>query len=201
MWRSSVRPSLFPTGFPRGGKQNEGHQWQHLFCFIDKRKLGVQMQRLHLERSAVHHQHRPATHQANKPPISLAWKPRLVLDKHQTAITPSVDGSSSHTLWISYFNVGRWTAQGHSDFLQAGVKGQLPSVVDPSKVIGGQQVNLGRLHSLLHPLQDLPRKCKECRNHRSFLLQAEMICWILDEQMRRLRSLTKNNNVKGSRDY
>lgn len=73
-------------------------------------------------------------------------------------LTPCVEGNSSHTLWISYFNVRCWATEGHSDFLEAGVKGQQPSVAHSAEVIGGQQVNLGRLHGLLHPLQDLQQR-------------------------------------------
>lgn len=60
-----------------------------------------------------------------------------------------------HTFWIFYLNVRCWAAEGHGDFLEAGVKGHLPSVADPTEVISGQQVDLGRLHGLLHPFKDL----------------------------------------------
>lgn len=72
---------------------------------------------------------------------------------------------TSHTLRVFYLNVRRWATEGHSDFLEAGVKRHLPSVADPTEVICGQQVDLGRLHGLLHPFQDLQRrKCKACSN-------------------------------------
>lgn len=95
--------------------------------------------------SITEHPHHPLINHSNKCPISLEWSP----------FTPRVDGNSFLTLWIYYFNVRCRPTQGHSDFLEAGVKGQLPSVADPTGVVGGQQVNLGRLHGLLHPLQNL----------------------------------------------
>lgn len=52
-------------------------------------------------------------------------------------------GNFYHTLRVFYLNVRRWAAEGHSDFLEAGVKGHLPSVGGPAEVISGQQVNLG----------------------------------------------------------
>lgn len=61
------------------------------------------------------------------------------------------------TLGICYFDVWGWTAESNSDFFEAGVKGHLPCVADPSKVVCGQQVDLRGLHSLLHPLQDLEK--------------------------------------------
>lgn len=54
-----------------------------------------------------------------------------------------VYGNASHTLRVSYVNVRCWAAEGHSDFLEAGVKGYLPSVADPTEVISGQQVDFG----------------------------------------------------------
>lgn len=85
---------------------------------------------------------------------------------------------TSHTLWVSYFNVRSGAAEGHSDFFEAGVKGHLPSVADPTEVISGQQVDLGRLHCLLHPFQNLHngKKCEECRNHGSFTLWEMYAC-------------------------
>lgn len=47
------------------------------------------------------------------------------------------------TLWVSYLNLGCWATEGHSDFLEAGVKGHLPSVADPTEVISRQQVDFG----------------------------------------------------------
>lgn len=130
----------------------------------------------------------PPTNQGNHSPVSKR-NPLFVA------------GKSPHTLWISNFDVGRWAAQGHSDFLEAGVKGQLPSVADPAEVIGGQQVNLGRLHGLLHPLQNLQqgnvknagitdRFC--CRKLPVGFRGTQITSWI------RFISLGKNNNVKGS---
>lgn len=53
----------------------------------------------------------------------ISWTSINITKKKTTTITPFVDGSSSHTLWISYFNARCWATQGHSDFLEAGVKG------------------------------------------------------------------------------
>lgn len=52
-------------------------------------------------------------------------------------------GNTALTLWVYYLNVGCWAAEGHCDFLEAGVKGHLPGVADPAEVIRGQQVDLG----------------------------------------------------------
>lgn len=72
--------------------------------------------------------------------------------------------SASHTLRVPDLNVGRWAAEGHSDLLETGVKGQLPSVADAAGVIGGQQVDFGRLHGFLHPLQNLQRRQENAEN-------------------------------------
>lgn len=72
--------------------------------------------------------------------------------------------SASPTLRVSYLNVGRWAAEGHSDLLQTGVKGQLPNVADAAGVISGQQVDLGRLHGFLHPFQNLQRRQRNAEN-------------------------------------
>lgn len=69
-----------------------------------------------------------------------------------------------YTLWISYFNVRRWAAEGHGDFLEAGVKGQLPSVADPTEVISGQQVDLRGLHRLFYPFQNLQQWEENVKN-------------------------------------
>lgn len=55
--------------------------------------------------------------------------------------TPLCCGASP-TLRVSYLNVGRWAAEGHSDLLETGVKGQLPNVADAAGVISRQQVDL-----------------------------------------------------------
>lgn len=52
-------------------------------------------------------------------------------------------GNPYHTLGVRYLNVRCWATEGHSDFLQAGVKRHLPSVAGLTEVISGQQVDLG----------------------------------------------------------
>lgn len=117
--------------------------------------------------------------------------------------------SASHTLRVSDLNVGRWAAEGHGDLLETGVKGQLPSVADAAGVIGGQQVDLGRLHGFLHPLQDLQRRRENAengiRNHGSFTFvgNAASISTLQIRARIRLQAgafkpLQQNKAVKGS---
>lgn len=73
-------------------------------------------------------------------------------------------GNTSLTLWVYYLNVGCWATEGHSDFLEAGVKRHLPGVADPAEVICGQQVDLGWLHRLLHPFQNLQERKENMKN-------------------------------------
>lgn len=51
-------------------------------------------------------------------------------------------GNGYRTLGVLYLDVRCWAAESHGDFLEAGVKGQLPSVADPAEMISGQQVDL-----------------------------------------------------------
>lgn len=51
-------------------------------------------------------------------------------------------GNIYFTLGVFYFDVRCWATQGHSDFLETGVKGHLPSIADSTEMIRRQQVNL-----------------------------------------------------------
>lgn len=46
-------------------------------------------------------------------------------------------GHIYHTLSVYNLNVWCWATEGHGDFLEAGVKGHLPGVADPTEVISG----------------------------------------------------------------
>ena len=78
----------------------------------------------------------------------------LSIYKHNTCLT----------LWVFYFDVRCGATEGHGDLLEAGVKGHLPRVADPTEVISGQQVDFRRLHGLLHPFKDLRRWIKNVKN-------------------------------------
>lgn len=45
---------------------------------------------------------------------------------------------------LGVYNLDVWcgATEGNSDFLETGVKGDLPGVADPNEVISGQQVDL-----------------------------------------------------------
>lgn len=56
---------------------------------------------------------------------------------------------------VLQFNLRGGPTEGHGDLFQAGVKGHLPLVLLGGLMVGGQQVDLHGLDSLLHPLENL----------------------------------------------